>query len=48
MGGCATKENKENKPAEEADGCVFESRHLFLYVYVSIYFTFFNKYKIII
>lgn len=22
MGGCATKENKENKPAEEADGCV--------------------------
>lgn len=23
MGGCATKENKENKPADEADGCVF-------------------------
>lgn len=22
MGGCATKENKENKPADEADGCV--------------------------
>lgn len=22
MGGCATKENKENKPADDADGCV--------------------------
>lgn len=22
MGGCATKENKENKPAEDSDGCV--------------------------
>lgn len=22
MGGCATKENKENKPADETDGCV--------------------------
>lgn len=23
MGGCATKENKENKPADEANGCVY-------------------------
>lgn len=23
MGGCATKENKENKPADETDGCVY-------------------------
>lgn len=23
MGGCATKENKENKPADDADGCVY-------------------------
>lgn len=40
MGGCATKENKENKPADEADGCVllwpaFSSNVRFQISYIS-------------
>lgn len=30
MGGCATKENKENKPAEDADGCVLSPAGIYL------------------
>lgn len=44
MGGCATKENKENKPAvaaDESDGCVSEAGfHLPCANYPLVYMTY--------